>query len=143
MVRSVLALAAFFKIAGPMALVYLVANVAIVLSSFLPTGSPPIFVLLFTAYKLASLPRDRFVEKREPWSQASIGAERSLIIGAIILHVATCLATLICVWFFWPDARAAIPLTAGVAIATAAGVGTWKWLNARKAWSQYGLWNGA
>lgn len=126
-----------------MALVYLVANVAIVLSSFLPTGSPPIFVLLFTAYKLASIPRDRFVEKREPWSEASIGAERSLIIAAISLHVATCLATLVGVWFFWPDARAAIPLTAGVAIATTAGVAAWKWLNARKPWSQYGLWNGA
>lgn len=74
MARSVSALAAFGRIAGAMALVCLVANVAIVLSSFLPTGSPPIFVLLFKAYKLASIPRDRFVEKREPWSEASIAA---------------------------------------------------------------------
>lgn len=126
-----------------MALVCLVANVAIVLSSFMPTGSPPIFVLLFTAYKLASIPRDRFVEKREPWSEASIGRERSLIVAAISLHAATCLATLVGVWMFWPDWRAAIQLTAGVAIATAVLVGTWKWLSARKPWSQYGLWNGA
>jgi len=56
--HPVLALVSLCRIAGPMVLLYLVANVVIVLSSFSPTGSPPIFVLLFTAFKLAGLPRD-------------------------------------------------------------------------------------
>ncbi len=138
--RLVLEILSFCRVAGPMALVYLVANAGIILSSSSPAQRLPVVMLFFTAFKLASLPRDKFVEKREPWSAASIGSERLLIAVAISLHIASCLATLAAAWFFWPSSRYDIPLTAGAAIVAAVTMGAWKWFDARRSWSEYGVW---
>jgi len=138
--QAIPAVLSYFAMGRWMLAAYLVCNAMVLFSSFLPMGSPATVVLVFTAVRLMYIPRETFIERRVPWSEAMIGNERTLVVIATALHMLSCAAALLAVWFVMPAARPTIPLIGGIAAGAAILPATWRWFRARKPWGAYGLW---
>ncbi len=136
--RIVAAYVGLFRLLGFSVLPYVLCNVGLILGEFFYGGVFPTFMLLMTAIMLVTLPREKLRERRTPWTEDLIAQERVIVIAAIVLHAASCMATLAVLWIFLMY-RHEMLLHAGVSLAIAVAVGTWGWFRARRRWGEYGI----
>lgn len=124
-------------LAGPMVAVCLICSAAILVLSYATEQNSAGFLLLVTAFKLAYTPREKFIDRKTPWSPASVRYERSLIVMALVLYFLTCAATLVALWFVLPFTHASMPIKASIAATAGLAAGIWCWLQASRRWSVY------